>query len=145
MMKRTCKYIVFVFFLIVLIDRKFIALAEESTIGGIITRPVMEYKSSKLRDPFKMYIIKEEPKELPQKDKDLIKPELDPDKLKVQGIIWGVKTPQAIINDKVLTVGDLVEGAEILNIDKKGVTLSFNGAIFDLTVPVQKSVHKEVK
>lgn len=143
MMSRAGKYILLGFFLILAIDQKFIALAAETTVEGIIMRPVMEYKSGKLRDPFKMYVIKEEPKELPQKDAGLIKPELDLSKFKVQGIIWGVKIPQAIINDKVVTIGDLVEGAEILSIDKKGITLSYNGVIFDLIVPIQTEILKK--
>ncbi|MDP2927555.1 MAG: hypothetical protein Q8N80_01990 [Candidatus Omnitrophota bacterium] len=143
MMSRACNYILFVFFLIGAIDQEFIASAEETTTDGIIVRPVVEYKSSKLRDPFRTYLIKEEPRQLPQENIDLTKPGLDLGKLKVQGIIWGVATPQAIINNKVLTIGDLIEGAEILSIEKKGITLSFNGAIFDLTAPGRDSVQAE--
>ncbi|MCX5669031.1 MAG: hypothetical protein NTX89_02790 [Candidatus Omnitrophica bacterium] len=163
MTNRSGKLILFVFFLSAAIDLKFIALAEETTIDGkitrieqkfitageantvegIIARPVMEYESDKLRDPFERYLVKEVPKELPQEITDSAKPKLDLSKLKVQGIIWGVKTPQAIINAKVLTVGDLIEGAKILKIEKKGVTLGFNGEIFDLAVPGQSSVQAE--
>ena len=143
MISRACKYILFVFFLIGVIDQKFIASAEETTTEGIIVRPVVEYNSGKLRDPFRSYLIKEEPEEVLPENTDLAKPQLDLDKLKVQGIIWGVKAPQAIINDKVLTIGDLIEGAEILSIEKKGITLSFNGAIFDLTAPGQGPVIKK--
>lgn len=145
MMNRACNYILFVFFLIGAIDQKFIALAEETAADEVIVRPVVEYKSGKLRDPFRTYLIKEEPKPASQENIDLPKPEFDFSKLKVQGIIWGVKTPQAIINDRVLTIGGLIEGAEILSIEKKGITLSFNGAIFDLSAPGQNSVQaKEI-
>ncbi|MHB8154857.1 MAG: hypothetical protein ACYDFR_02245 [Candidatus Omnitrophota bacterium] len=163
MMKRAGRYILIVFFLNVAINLKFIALAEEAaiegkmvsieqkfipsaeanTVEGIIVRPVMEYGSDKLRDPFERYLVKEVPKELPQEITDSGKPKLDLSKLVVQGIIWGVKTPQAIINAKVLTVGDLIEGAEILKIEKQGITLRFNGAILDLAVPGQDSVQTE--
>ena len=146
-MSRACKYILFVFSVIAVIDLKFIASAEETTPEMVIARPVMEYRADKLRDPFKGYLTKEELKEVPQENADLIKPALDIDKLKVQGIIWGVKTPQAIINGNVLTIGDVVEGAEILSIDKKGITLSSNGVIFDLTVghnSVKAEVNKAV-
>jgi hypothetical protein len=140
MMSRICQYILLVFFLIVAISPKFMVLAEETRADGIIMRPVMEYKSGGLRDPFKTYIVKEEPKAVTSENAELSKqPELDLDNLKVQGIIWGVKAPQAIINDKVLTIGDFIEGAEIIGIEKKGITLSFNGAIFDLTAPGQNS------
>jgi hypothetical protein len=123
----------------------FIAAAEETTADGIIARPVVEYSSGKLRDPFKTALIKEEPKKVPEKEAELPKPVLDLSTLNVQGIIWGVKNPQAIINDKVLTIGDLIEGAEILSIDKKGITLNFNGSILDLAAPGQSSVKRQVK
>ncbi|MDP2830696.1 MAG: hypothetical protein Q8O02_00405, partial [Candidatus Omnitrophota bacterium] len=90
MMSRICKYILFIFFLITAIDHKFIAVAEESVTDGIIVRPVVEYESGKLRDPFRTYLIKDEPKPLPQENADLTKPKLDLGKLEVQGIIWGV-------------------------------------------------------
>ncbi|MBU4251551.1 MAG: general secretion pathway protein GspB [Candidatus Omnitrophica bacterium] len=145
MMSRERRYILFIFFLIAAIDHKFVAAAEEITTEEIIARPVVEYASSNLRDPFRTYLIKDAPKPLPQENADLIKPELDLGKLEVQGIIWGVKIPQVIINNKVLTIGDLIEGAEILSIEKKGIVLSFNGAIFDLAAPGQGSVIKKEK
>jgi hypothetical protein len=137
-------YIVFVLFLTGAIDQRFIVLAEETVVGGIIARPVVEYKSAKLRDPFRTYFIKEEPKEVLPESTDLVKPQLDLSKFIVQGIIWGGRVPQAIINDKVVTIGDLIDGAEILSIEKAGITLSFNGAIFDLAAPGKNSVRKEV-
>lgn len=136
MISRASKYILFVFFLIVAVGLKFIALAEEALTDGVMVRPVMEYASGKLRDPFRSYLRKEESKQsVAQAELDLTKPELDLSKLKVQGIIWGVKTPQAIINDKVWVIGDLIEGAKIISIEKKVVSLGFNGEIFDLTLP----------
>lgn len=145
MMNRACKCIVFIFFLMLFIDLKVTALAEGVAIEGVIVRPVMEYKSDKLRDPFKEYVKKEEPKEMPQENPDLIKPELDLNKFKVQGIIWGGAMPQAIINEKVLKIGDLIEDAEILKIEKNGITLSFNREIYNLNAPGQESVVKKSK
>ena len=139
MMNRTGKYIIFIFFLIVAIDQRFVALVRAAIAEGVIVRPVMEYKSDKLRDPFKTYLIKEEVKVDTQENLDLINPEFDLSKLKVQGTVWGVKIPQAIINGKVLTIGDLVEDAEILSIDNKGITLSFKGAIYNLAAPGQST------
>jgi len=169
MMTRVCRYILIVFFLAGAINQKLTAWAEESTIkqklvasaeepladqnfatledagvtDGTIERPVFEYESSKLRDPFKTYLVKE-PEAVLQEDGEVLKPELDLSKLDVQGVIWGGKIPQAIINSQVLTIGDLIEGAEILSIDKKGVTLGFYGAIFDLAAPALKPANTEV-
>jgi hypothetical protein len=145
MKSRACKYILFGLFLIAAINHKFIALAEEAITDGVIARPVIEYKSGNLRDPFKTYLTKEAPKEISQVNADLAKPELDLGKLKVQGVIWGSQTPQAIINDRVLMIGDLIEGAQIMSIDKKGITLSFNGEAYDLTSPGQKAIQVPIK
>lgn len=144
-MNRLPKYILFVFFLIIAVNRQFSASAEEAEIDPIAARPVMEYESAKLRDPFKAYLIKGEPSQAPRENADLANPEFDLSKLKVQGIIWGGRAPQAIINDQVLSIGDFIEGAKILSIEKKGITLSFNGAVLDLNAPGQNSVQAEVK
>ena len=53
--------------------------------------------------------------------------------LKLQGILWGEK-PQAIINRKVLSVGDRIEEAEVTSVTPDGVTLSFNGQEINLTL-----------
>lgn len=162
MISRAGKYILFVFFLSATIDLRLVAWAEETTTVAaidptldasaekttseeIIVRPIMKYKSGKLRDPFKTYFINEEPEIVPEESTEEDQPEFDPGKFKVQGIVWGVKSPQAIINDKVLTMGDLIEGAKILRIEKKGITLSFYGKIFNLGVPEQNSVQAVVE
>ena len=109
--------------------------AEEAVGSGAITRPVMEYKAAKLRDPFKNCLSEEKPEPVAVETPVVEKPQLDLSKLTVQGIIWGVKIPQAIINGMILTIGDKIEGAEILSIEKKGITLSYGGGIFDLSSP----------
>jgi hypothetical protein len=144
-MSRTFKYLLFILFIMGAIDSKFIALGEETVNDDIIARPVVEYKSAKLRDPFRTYFTKEEPKPISQEITELPKPILDFSKFKVQGTIWGVKTPQVIINNKVLTIGDSIEGAEIVGIEKKGITLSYDGAIFDLSAAGQTPDKKEAK
>lgn len=52
--------------------------------------------------------------------------------LELQGIFWGSANPQAIINRKILSVGDQVEGAEVQAITKESVTLSRDGQEFEL-------------
>jgi hypothetical protein len=145
MKSRACKYILFGGFLITAITHKFIASAEEAVAEGVIVRPVLEYKSGNLRDPFETYVVKEVPKEISQQDADLSPQKLDLDKIKVQGVIWGSQVPQAIINDQVLRVGDLIEGAQIMSIEKKGITVSFNGEAYDLISPGQNAVQASIK
>jgi hypothetical protein len=145
MMSRVGKYILFSFLLIAAIGQMYIVLAEEAAPDLAIVRSGVKYESGKMRDPFRTYLIEEVPQEVLLENADLVIPELDLSKLKVQGIIWGVKTPQAIINDQVLMIGDLIEGAEILSIEKKGITLSFNGVISNLSAPGQVPVIKKEK
>ena len=147
-MSRTYSYILCISFLTGVFALKFMVWAEDTVTDGLIKRPTVEYKSAQLRDPFRTYFVKEEPKPVVEEKTEENRPEIDRSRLRVQGIIWGVKVPQAIINDKVLTIGDLIEGAEIVSIEKTGVTLSFNGAIFDLAAPgisSAKSAKEEVK
>lgn len=146
-MNRAGKYILSGFLLMGAVDLSFAATASETASNELITRPVVEYKSSQLRDPFMTYLIKEEPlpaATLPETATTTVAgPGLDVSRFRVQGIIWGAKVPQAIINNKVLTIGDLIDGAEILSIEKKGITVSFNGAVYSLNSPGQTPAHAE--
>ncbi|MFA5068788.1 MAG: general secretion pathway protein GspB [Candidatus Omnitrophota bacterium] len=47
--------------------------------------------------------------------------------LLVEGMIWNTDNPQAIINGKVLNSGDIIDGVRIVNIEKQGITIDFNG------------------
>lgn len=44
--------------------------------------------------------------------------------LELQGIIYDKTYPRAIINDTVVKVGDTVEGAKVMKIDEKSVSMS---------------------
>jgi len=105
----------------------------------ISNRVIPEYKSSGLRDPFQTYIIKEKKGQNAYdiSPTDLSKSKVDFSALKVQGIIWGVKTPQAIINNIIYNLGDKIEDAEIIGIDNKGVSLSSAIGIVSLPPPGQ--------
>jgi hypothetical protein len=144
MMSRAYIYILLGFFLIGAADLSFATEEPEILANNIVERPVVAYQSGQLRDPFKAYIIKEEPVPviLPESS-ELTNPTLNLNRFTVQGIIWGVKVPQAIINNQVLTIGDLIEGAEILSIEKSGVTLIFSGSVYNLKAPGQGFAHAE--
>jgi hypothetical protein len=45
----------------------------------------------------------------------------------IQGIVWNTDRPQAIVSGQVIKVGDIIEGLEVLNIAKEGITVDFNG------------------
>jgi len=116
---------------------------KEEAMNGVISRPVVEYKSGQLRDPFRpLKVIKGKKATAEEKKVDLMKAGSDLGNLKVQGIIWGGRFPQAIINERVLTVGDTIDGVEILSIGKDGITLSSGGGADNLTVSVEPPAFK---
>jgi hypothetical protein len=51
----------------------------------------------------------------------------------VQGLIWGGSFPQAIVNNKIVKVGDTVDGANVTAIDKDGVTVLFQEREYKLS------------
>ncbi|MGC8744746.1 MAG: hypothetical protein ACP5T0_12775 [Verrucomicrobiia bacterium] len=46
--------------------------------------------------------------------------------LKLNGIFYRVNNPSAIINGKLIKVGDVIDGAKIISIDKNSVTVEFS-------------------
>ncbi|MCX6827457.1 MAG: hypothetical protein NTV06_09395, partial [candidate division Zixibacteria bacterium] len=55
------------------------------------------------------------------------------------GILYNEDSPAAIINSKVVKTGQTIDGARVIRIDKKMVTLDKNGAIISLTLEKEKS------
>jgi len=47
--------------------------------------------------------------------------------LSIEGLIWNTRIPQAIINGKVVRVGDVIEDVKILKIDKEGIEVEYQG------------------
>lgn len=125
------------------------ALAQENSRAALINRPTVQYNSGGLRDPFQSPMAKKEILPLGEKQEvigkkiELVKPGSDVGELKIQGTIWGGKVPQAIINDEVLGVGDKIEGVEILNIDKDGITLSSSGIPNNFGVSANNTISAE--
>ncbi len=95
----------------------------------IIVRPKVEYQAEGLRDPFQMPVsekaVQEEKAQAPER-------EIPPPSLSVQGVIWGGNFPQAIINNRVVKLGDTIEGARIVSIDKNVVIIFFQGRQYNL-------------
>jgi len=96
-----------------------------------VTKPKAEYTAEGLRDPFKTPFEK---KPGSQEAGDPYAGALGP--MKLQGVVWGGKFPQAIINETVLKVGDTIEGAVIVDINKYGVELFMDGKHYTLSSPV---------
>ncbi len=81
-----------------------------------------EYIASELRDPFKS------PLDEKPKDEALEKVELP--KMSFQGMVFGSRLSQVIIDNKVYRVGETVNEVEITGITKEGVHLKYKGKEF---------------
>jgi hypothetical protein len=55
-------------------------------------------------------------------------------KLKLSGISWDAKKPKALINGKILNVGDEIDGIRIMKIEQDKVTLNDGNESFELRV-----------
>jgi hypothetical protein len=90
------------------------------------------YSGEGYSNPFKSWLPEEKPVEEIQRlieEKEGELPEFT-----VQGIVWEETFPQAIINNSVVKIGDKIEGAEILEIERDRIKLSYEGIIFFLSV-----------
>ncbi len=56
------------------------------------------------------------------------------EKWQLSGILYNSESPVAIINDKPVRAGDLINSAKVLRIDRKSVILEHNGSKMTLTV-----------
>jgi hypothetical protein len=54
-------------------------------------------------------------------------PEASMPALSISAVVWGTNRPQAIINNKVVHIGETIDGVKVINIGKEGVTIDFNG------------------
>lgn len=112
----------------------------EEDASKIIVRPNIEYEAEGLRDPFKVY--EEEYKKRKEEvavGKEPIQIEPLPS-LTIQGIVWGGSAPLGIINDKVVKVGDTIEGVKIIKIDRDGIKVLYHGREYNLSSPAKISL-----
>jgi hypothetical protein len=107
-----------------------------------IVKPKAKYNAKGLRDPFKA----------PFENKYVLSAQaIGPDaaggvlsSLKLQGVIWGGKFPQAIINGKVVKIGDTIDRVLVVDITKDGVLLFLDGKQYNLSSPASViDTHKQ--
>lgn len=106
----------------------------------ILTRPKIEYQAQNFRDPFEAY-RKDAP--LPSSVSVLPAPEekvLPLPDLTIQGAIWGGSLPQAIINNRVLKLEEVIEPPKVVKIEKEGITVLYSGRQYNLSLPGQMSL-----
>lgn len=83
----------------------------------------VNYKAGNLRNPFESTL----PTDIEKASKDAPMPSLT-----IDGLVWGSEKPQAIINDTVVQLGDEIQGAKLIDISKEGVTVIYNGKLYEL-------------
>ena len=100
----------------------------------VITRVNVQYNSDNFRSPFEGFTG-----EAVAKPQEVALPNIA-----VQGVITGGTFPQAIINDKVVKVGDTItEGIKIVNIEKDGVTIFYGERQVKLAAPGVAAIPKK--
>lgn len=106
-------------------------MAEQKEALKEIEPEKIEYNASNLKNPFKSYLPKRVERQSTQSA--AVEPAYqasNPPNVIVQGMVWDSEKPQAIINNKVLRVGDSIDGAEVTDIKKEGVSLKHGGIIY---------------
>lgn len=92
----------------------------------------VEYKADKFLDPLKnklaFYIAKVA--EVIPKVKKEIKQDISPPQLSIAGLVWNSDRPQAIVNGRVLSVGDEINGTRLLSVNKDGIKVGYKGIEF---------------
>jgi len=108
-------------------------------------KPKLEYSAQGLRDPLVPLVFLE----IEKPEQQIIIPGDTSSEslsgLTVQGIIWGGRVAQAIINNSVVKVGDTVQGAQIIEINKDGIVVSYGNREFIIPSPAITSYSQEPK
>jgi len=128
---REIKILVLIF-VVIFASQGACAASKEVTLKALL-RPSPEYDAGKEKDPFGD--APEQSKESQGQDAQAATPTLLLPSMNIQGLIWGGRFPQAIINGKVLRIGDVIEGAQIIEIKKEGIVLSYDNRNYTLRSP----------
>lgn len=78
------------------------------------------------------------PINVPKPPEVVKKPNMD--SIVLKGVVWNSDIPQAIINNKVMNIGDEINGLRIVAITRDGVEFSSNGVKTFVTISQQKGV-----
>ena len=109
-----------------------------------INLPHVEYNATQLRDPFAPEPVEEPQNETKENVTNIILPPTPLPYLDVQGIVWGAELPQAIINNKVVRIGDQIDGVRIVNIGKEGITVFYGGRQQVIAAPAVNMINEQV-
>jgi hypothetical protein len=101
-----------------------------------IIRPKIQYKADSLSEPFRVAIGRSNVGEETDKAAEVAVP-----KFTVEGVIRSSNFNQAIINNKVVKIGDVIEGAKVVSIEKAGITLLFYDKQIILPAPAESGTN----
>jgi len=92
---------------------------------------IPEFNPIATRDPFMSQFPK---KETEKKKSGVLVPikkeEIRPPEFTIQGLVWGKISPQAIVNNTVVGLGDSINEAKIIDINKEGIKILFKEEVF---------------
>ena len=75
-----------------------------------------------LKNPFKAYL------DQLKKNKPIKRSDQVPlPSFSIEGLVWNTGMPQAIVNGKIIKIGDTIDGVKVVNIDKGGITVEYQG------------------
>lgn len=126
------------YFFGIFVMRLYAAEQEQAQAG--IERPKEEFAAEGLRDPFRDCFSESSTGPGGTETGEAKAPEIPLPTLTVQGVVCGGRLNQAIINNKILKVGDDIEGATITNIDKKGITVFFDNRSLNISSPAAETL-----
>lgn len=113
-------------------------IKENVDLEGDVNKPGISYTADKFRDPFVNSVQADI--SIQSGGPKLNIPEVPLPPMVIQGIFWGGKFPQAIINEKIVKVGEKIDGAQILSIEKDSVTVFFGTKNFVLPSPASNNL-----
>ncbi len=94
---------------------------------GDYAQAAVNYTSRTLRDPFKSPFEMQAIPVVVEAELTAPTAEYGLSHLNVQGMVWGSKMPQAIINNQIVRIGEVIDGAEVLEIRREGVYVLYEG------------------
>ena len=92
--------------------------------GPVSVNKEVNYHGRENRDPLDNNMVLNKEVKVEEQKAEAVFPE---EKFLISAIIWGARKPQAIINDTIVTTGEMLDGGEIVKIDKQGVHIKFEG------------------
>ena len=103
-------------------------------LGSLPVFAAVQYSAKDRRDPFTDPAASHPPKADPEQAGSVLKT------LKLQGILYNAGNPRAIINSKIVAIGDTIAGkAKVTSINKEGVELTLsNGKPYFLKETLRK-------